>query len=94
MLESREGGAAILASREGRELFFGWGGGGGGGGGEFMGPFKNISLISSAVRSDHRNFTINHHKSYVVELGFEFATPGSEIRCSTHCTMEPGFSAV
>ena len=36
---------------------------------------------------------INLHESYVVELGFELATPGFSVRHATDCAMEPGYSS-
>ena len=39
----------------------------------------------------HRNnFMNNLHENYVKELGFELVTPGSAVRPTTDCTMEPG----
>ena len=35
-------------------------------------------------------FTININESYVAELGFELATPGSVVRRDIDCTMEFG----
>ena len=35
---------------------------------------------------------INLHESYVAELGFELATPGSEVRRATDCAIEAGVS--
>ena len=36
-------------------------------------------------------FIINLHGSYVAELGFELATPGSTVRRTIDCAVEPGF---
>ena len=33
----------------------------------------------------------NLHDSYEAKVGFELATPESEVRCPTKCTMEPGY---
>ena len=36
------------------------------------------------------DFMINPHASYVAKLGFKLATPGSAVRRTTHCAVEPG----
>ena len=49
-------------------------------------------LESMEGESNRRNyFMITLHESYMAELGFELATPGSAVRCPTDCAMEPDF---
>ena len=33
-----------------------------------------------------------YHESYVAELGFELVIPGSAVRCSTRCSIEPSIN--
>ena len=48
-------------------------------------------LNQQTGKNDYKNdFMINLHESYVAELGFELATPGSSVRHATVCSMEPG----
>ena len=57
--------------------------------------FSWAGLVLQAVNqqkwgNDHQNdFMMNLHESYVVELGFKLAIPGSAVRHATDCTMKP-----
>ena len=55
----------------------------------FLSPVTDSCLLESAEEENKRSnyFMIDLHISYMVELGFELATPGSAVRRTTNCSM-------
>ena len=47
-------------------------------------PFLNQRKGENDGRKD---FMISLQESFVAELGFELETPGSAVRCATHCAV-------
>ena len=55
-----------------------------------VGNVNHKAIWTLHGENDPRNdFLINLYKSYVAELRFELANPGSASRDATDCTMEP-----